>query len=69
MKYPTINFTSLEAALKQLEPFVRDKQHLLTGRPFRKFGGMLPREACANWLLCAAVNVVNEVEGTLSHIR
>ena len=59
VKYPIIQFTSLEAALKQLEPIVRKGQHLSTGRPFQKFGGMLPREAWANWLLCAAINVVD----------
>jgi hypothetical protein len=56
MKYPITQFTSLEIALKELEPFVRNGQHLLTGRPFRKFGGMLPREALANWLLCVALS-------------
>jgi len=56
MKYSTTEFKSLEVALKELEPFVRNGQHLLTGRPFRKFGGMLSREAWANWLLCAALS-------------
>ena len=49
MKYPITQFKSLEVALRELEPFVRNGQHLLTGRRFRKFGGMLSREAWANW--------------------
>jgi hypothetical protein len=56
MKYPIVKFKSLEVALKELEPFVRNGNHLSTGRPFRKFGGMRSREALANWLLCVALN-------------
>jgi hypothetical protein len=60
MKYPITQFKSLEVALKELEPYVRNGQHLLTGRRFRKFGGMLSREVWANWLLCVALNEERE---------
>jgi hypothetical protein len=56
MKYPTTEFKSLEVALKELERFVRNPQLLLTGRGFRKFGDMRPREAWVHWLLCAALS-------------
>ena len=56
MKHPTKTFSSLAVALKELEPFIRNGQHLKTGRPFASLGGMRSREALANWLLCAAVN-------------
>jgi hypothetical protein len=38
MKYPITSFTSPQAALKELEPFIRDGKHLATGRPFKNFG-------------------------------
>jgi hypothetical protein len=56
MKYPITQFKSLEVALKELDRFVRKPQLLLTGRGFRIFGDMRPREAWANWLFCAALN-------------
>jgi hypothetical protein len=59
MKYPVRQFKSLEAALKELEPFIRNGAHLLRGKPFKNFGDMRSREALANWLLCVVVNVVN----------
>jgi hypothetical protein len=62
MKYPVTRFRSLKLALKELEPFVRNGQHLATGRPFKRFGGMRSREALANWLLCAVVNSTEEIE-------
>jgi hypothetical protein len=65
MKYPITRFKTLEAALKELERFVRNGQHLLTGRRFRKFGGILPREAWANWLLCVTLNEGREDGRTL----
>jgi hypothetical protein len=60
LKHPTKQFDSLESALKALEPCVRDPRHLRTGKPLKKFGGMLPRELLSNWLLCA---VLNEADG------
>ena len=44
MKYPATQFKSLAAALKEIEPFVRNGQHLQTGKPFERFGGMRSRE-------------------------
>jgi hypothetical protein len=49
-------FKSLGVGLKELERFVRDPRHLVTGKPLKGLGGMRPREAWANWLLCAAIN-------------
>jgi hypothetical protein len=43
----------MTVALKELEPFVRSGRHLYSGRPLKGLGGMLSREALANWLLCA----------------
>ena len=43
-------------ALKELEPFIRNGEHLQTGRPFKQFGGLRSRELLANWLLCVAFN-------------
>ena len=40
--------------LKELEPFVRNGEHLQTGKPFKRFGGMRSREILANWLLRAS---------------
>jgi hypothetical protein len=61
MKYSVTKFKSLEIALKEMEPLVRDGNYLLTGKPFKKLGGMLPREILGNWLVCAVVNA-NEAE-------
>ena len=49
-------FESLADALKHLEPIFRDDRLILTGKPLRRLGDMRPREACANWLICAALN-------------
>jgi hypothetical protein len=51
-------FKSLKVALKELEPFVKNGQHLRTGKPFKRFGDMRSREMLANWLLCATINAV-----------
>ena len=56
MQYPIKRFKSLKIALKELEPFVRNPEHLQTGRPFSNFGGLRSRELLGNWLLCVAVN-------------
>jgi hypothetical protein len=66
MKYQVTRFRSLAVALKELEPFVRNGEHLQTGRPFKKFGGMLSREVLANWLLCVAVNAADDRALTFS---
>jgi len=56
MKHLVAKFKTLEIALKELEPFIRDGNLLQSGRPMNKLGDMLPREALANWLICAALN-------------
>lgn len=66
MKYPVRRFKSLAVALKEIEPFVRNGEHLQTGKPFAKFGGMRSREILANWLLCVAVNATESRELTFS---
>ena len=58
MRYQVRQFKSMTLALKELEQFVRNPALLRTGRPLQQFGGMLPREVLANWLLCATVNAV-----------
>jgi hypothetical protein len=58
VRYHVRQFKSMELALKDLEQFVRNPALLQTGRPLKQFGGMLPREVLANWLLCATVNAV-----------
>jgi hypothetical protein len=64
MKYQITQFRSLAVAIKELEPFIRNGEHLRTGKPFEKLHGMRSREILANWLLCAAVNAIDGVELT-----
>jgi hypothetical protein len=59
MKYPITRFKSPQAALKELEPFIRNGAHLESGKPFKQFGGMRSREMLANWLVCVAYNSAN----------
>jgi hypothetical protein len=61
MKYPTTRFKSLQMALIELEPFVRNPKSLFTGRGLKQFGGMRPREMWANWLVCAVYGFDQEV--------
>ena len=56
MKHRVTKFKSPQVALKELEPFIRNGEHLQTGKPFEHFGGLRSREVLANWLICAAVN-------------
>jgi hypothetical protein len=56
MKYEVTRFKSLTLALKDIEPFVRDGKHLLTGKPFQQFGNMRSREVLGNWLMCVVIN-------------
>lgn len=60
MKYPIKQFKSLEIALKEFEPFVRNQggDHMQSGRPIQRFGGLRPREIWGNWRLCAVANAV-----------
>ena len=62
MKYPVTRFRTLKLALKELQPFIRNGQHLATGRPFKQFGGMRSREVLGNWLLCVVVNSTEDAE-------
>jgi hypothetical protein len=60
MKQPATRFKSLEVALKEIEPFVKDGAHLQTGRPFKQLQDMRSREVLANWLLCATIQAVDK---------
>lgn len=53
MKYPITRFKNLSLALKELEQYVRNGEHLQTGKPFEQFGGLRSREMWGNWLICA----------------
>lgn len=64
MKATVTKFKSMAVALKELEPFIRDGQHLKTGKPFKKFGGARSRELLANWLMCCTINRIFD-EGRL----
>jgi hypothetical protein len=66
MKYRVTRFKSLTVALKEIEAFIRNGEHLQTGKPFEKFGGMRSREILANWLVCVATNSVNGSKLTFS---
>jgi hypothetical protein len=66
MKYSVKRFKSLDLALKELEPFIRNGKHLQTGKPFENFDGMRSREILANWLLCATANSVDGRDLTFS---
>ena len=54
MKIKVRRFKGLAVGLKELERFIRNGQHLTTGRPFKTMS-MLSREALGNWLLCAVL--------------
>jgi hypothetical protein len=51
-----MRFKSLAIALKELEPFIRDGEHLQTGRGFKSFDDLRSRELLTNWLLCVVCN-------------
>jgi hypothetical protein len=54
LKQKVKHFKNLELALKELQPFIVDGNHLLTGRPLKRFGMLRSREILANWLICVA---------------
>lgn len=56
MKHRITRFTSLKAAIEELKPFIRNGEHLQTGKRFKRMGGMLSREMLANWLVCVSAN-------------
>jgi hypothetical protein len=55
MKQRVTRFNNLRSCLKELEPFIRNGEHLQTGRPFNRIG-LRSREILANWLLCVVAN-------------
>jgi len=56
MRYKVKRMKSMSIALKELEPFIRNGQHLENGKPFASFNDARSRELVANWLICAAFN-------------
>jgi hypothetical protein len=56
MKQRVTRFKTMGVALKELAPYIRDGQHIQTGKPFTQMGGMRSREMLANWLICAVLN-------------
>ena len=56
MKASVRRFKSLEIGLKELERFIRNGGLLPMGLRFKGLGGMLFREAWANWLMCATIS-------------
>ena len=63
MKYSVIQFKNLKVALKELEPFIRNGEHLQSGKPFKQLGQMRSREALANWLLCVVLDAEAGADG------
>jgi hypothetical protein len=66
MRYSVTRFKSLAAALKDIGPFIRNGEHLQTGKAFEQFGGMRSREMLANWLVCVVTNSADRRELTFS---
>lgn len=62
MKYPVNRFKSLKRCIKELEPFIRNGEHLKTGKPLKRFGNLRSREILANWLLCVTINFEERFE-------
>ncbi len=62
MKVPAKRFKTPQIGLKELEPFVRNGQHLETGRPLASFHDGRSREILANWMICAALNAAQGAE-------
>ena len=61
MRYSVRKLRNLRLALKEAEPAFRNvlvnrSPILESGRPYRNFGRMLPRELAANWLIAAALD-------------
>lgn len=59
MKPRIIRFKSPKIALKELQPYISDGKYIQTGKPFKRFDGLRPRELIANWLICATANFVH----------
>jgi hypothetical protein len=56
MKHSVKRIKDLAAALKELALFIRNPEHLQTGKPLQNFGNALPREVLVNWLICATLD-------------
>lgn len=55
----------LQTVLKDFEPMVKNPQFLRTGRTITNFS-LRPREAWANWLLCAALRKMGDPDTTFA---
>ncbi len=62
MKVKVTKFKSLQVALQELGPFIRDGRHLYIGKPFERFGELRSRELVANWIICAVLNASRPTE-------
>jgi hypothetical protein len=62
MRYAVKKFKTLGLCLRELQPFIQDGQHLLTGKPFVKFDGLRSRELLGNWLCCVAINSITQTD-------
>lgn len=56
MRHAGKRFKTLALALKEVEPFVRNGEHLQTGKTFARLNGMRSREILANWLISVVFN-------------
>lgn len=56
MRHAGKHFKTLAIALKEIEAFIRNGEHLQTGKTFAKFNGMRSREILANWLISVVFN-------------
>src|SRR5579871_5281974 len=68
VNHPSVRFKNLRLALNEIAQFIRNPEHLQTGKPIEKFGGLRPRELLANWLICVAFNAHNESPERLTFI-
>lgn len=55
MRQVVTTFKTLKTCIKELEPYVRDGNHLKTGRRFKKFGNLSSSEILGCWLLAAVL--------------
>lgn len=55
MRQDVTTFKTLKTCIKELERFIRDGNHLETGRRFKKFGNLSSSEVLGCWLLAAVL--------------
>ncbi len=55
-EYEVKQFRSAAVGLKELERFIRNGNHLMTGRAFASVEHLRSRELLVNWLICAVAN-------------